>query len=410
MIQLEKSRSGAFTLKYNDKYIHSKYDPIKESQQFVNTNIDIIKDKSNIVVYGIGIGYHINEIINNMNQESTLYIFELNDILVEYCKEINPNIFKHKNIIIFHGQNETFYNKLAQTLDLVEDFIIHKASLETIKDINEHFYNLIYDYSDLKKAKHDEDLNELLEDNFNENMKYNYPIINEFINQYSNSNKPFIVTAAGPSLDFELQLVKAYRDKFNIISVGSSLRALMNNGIKPDAIVILDGKEVVRKQFIGYENECIPLCFAASASRWAVNVYNGPKYIFNTEGDNETTIKTRGTVAVSAIDIAVKCNAEQIILFGQDLAFIDGKSHTESFEKVYGFKDNVKEHHKNVTVQGVEGTLLPTTRGYIMFKNKIESLIAENKNIKFINCSKGAHIKGTTYMTFFEYINNKKIK
>ena len=34
MCRLEKTRSGHFTLKYYGKYIHSKYDPIREAMQF----------------------------------------------------------------------------------------------------------------------------------------------------------------------------------------------------------------------------------------------------------------------------------------------------------------------------------------------------------------------------------------
>jgi len=405
MIQLEKSKNGLFTAKFNNKYIHSKYDPIRESGQFIQDNMNLIKENVIILLYGIGLGYHINEIINNMSENSILYVFELNDMLIKYAKEVNPNIFDNENVKVIHSSNKNFYNEFSEALGKVGDLIIHKGSLETIKDINEDFYNLISDYCEVKKFKLDEDLNKLLDDNFKENKSHNYPMINEFINKYINTNKPYIITAAGPSLDFELDLVEKYRDEFNIISVGSSLKAIMNNEIKPDAIVILDGKEVVRKQLMGYENEDIPLCFSSSASRGAVNAYNGPKYIFNVEKENEIIIKTRGTVAVSAIDIAVKCNAKEIILLGQDLAFINGKSHTSMFEKVYGFKDNVKEDHKNETVLGVDGNLLATTKGYMMFKNKIESLINENKNIKFINCSKGAQIKGTEHMILEEYIN-----
>lgn len=405
MMKLEKNKTGLFTAKFNNKYIHSKYDPIRESKQFIQENMNLIKEKSIILLYGIGLGYHVNEIINNMGKDSILYVFELNDMLIEYSKEVNPNIFRYKNVKIIDSKNNNFYNKFSEVLDRTGDLIIHKGSLETIIEINEHFYNLVNDYCDVRKSKLDEESNKLLDDNFNENMSHNYPIINEFINKFSNSNKPYIVTAAGPSLDFELDLVKKYRDKFNIISVGSALKTIMNNGIKPDAIVIMDGKEVVKKQLMEYENEDIPLCFSSSASRWAVNIYNGPKYIFNVEKENEINIKTRGTVAVSAIDIAVKCNAKEIILLGQDLAFINGKSHTSMFEKVYGFKDNVKEDHKNKTVLGVDGNLLTTTKGYMMFKNKIESLINDNKNISFINCSRGAQIKGTKYMTIKDYID-----
>ncbi|WP_459478691.1 motility associated factor glycosyltransferase family protein [Clostridium saccharoperbutylacetonicum] len=408
MIELEKSKIGLLTGKFNNKYIHSKYDPVKESKQFIMQNINLIKDKSIILLYGIGLGYHVNEIIENMSRDQMLYVFELNDELVECSKQVNPDIFNNENVKIISGKYEKFYNAFLEVLDQAGDLIVHKASLETIKDSNEHFYNLIFDYSEVKKSKLDEDLNKILDDNFNENMSHNYPLICELIDKLSENHKPYIVTAAGPSLDLELNLLKENRERFNIISVGSSLKALMSNNIKPDAIVILDGKEVVRMQLIGYENEDIPLCFSSSASKWAVNSYNGPKYIFNTGKESEINIKTRGTVAVSAIDIAIKCNAKEIILLGQDLAFIDGKSHTSTFEKVYGFKDTVKNGHKNKLVPGVSGNLVSTTQGYIMFRNKIESLIAENMDVSFINCSRGAKIKGTTHMSLKDYIEKNQ--
>ncbi|AQR96970.1 motility associated factor glycosyltransferase family protein [Clostridium saccharoperbutylacetonicum] len=406
MIQIEQSKGGLVTAKFNNKYIHSKYDPLKESKQFIQQNIDLITNKSNILLYGIGLGYHVNEIIDSMNTQTVLFVFELNDELIRYAKEVNPRIFKHNNVKIIDSKLENFYSYFSKILDLTGDLIVHRASLETIKEINENFYNLIFDYCEVKKSMNDEDLNKILDDNFKENISHNYPIIDGLINKLS-TNKTYIITAAGPSLDIELDLVKENREKFKIISVGSSLRALMNNGIKPDAVVILDGKEVVKMQLVGYENEDIPLCFSSSASRWAVNAYNGPKFIFNTGKENETSIKTRGTVAVSAIDIAIKCNAREIIFLGQDLAFIDGKSHTATFEKVYGFKDSVKNDHKNKEVRGVNGSVLPTTQGYMMFKNKIESLIFENQEIKFINCSMGAEIKGTIHMSFKDYISKK---
>ena len=236
------------------------------------------------------------------------------------------------------------------------------------------------------------------EENYKINTENNYKSINEFIEQFKKSNKPFIIVSAGPSVDNDLSKLKQNREKFNIISVGSAFRTLVKNRITPDAVVIIDTKPIVKKQFENLETYNIPLCFSATASRWAVELYNGPKYIFNTSEHDE--IKTRGTVAVSAMDIAIKCNAKKIILLGQDLAFINKKSHTSTFEETYGFKDDYTINTKMKTVKGVNGECLNTTQGYITFKNKIESLIRENPHIKFINCSKGAYIEGASHVKF----------
>ncbi|NRT73680.1 motility associated factor glycosyltransferase family protein [Clostridium beijerinckii] len=405
MIETEKTKSGLITLKYNNRYIHSKYDPIREAEQFAIGNSELL-DKSIIVVYGLGLGYHIEAIAKKIKKNSILYVFEYNMELVKYCKEVNEDILTYNNVKIIIGNCTNFYDQLSECLKKAQDIIIHKPSLDTISSSNELLYNLINDYSLVKQSgKYNEELIKLGEENFESNKKLNYRFIEEFI-EIHKSNKPYVITASGPSLDDELELLKKNREKFNIISVGSSLRALMNKGIKPDAVVIIDGKEIVKKQFEGYENECIPLCFAATASRWAVESYKGPKYIFNSSDEDKITIATRGTVAVSAIDISIKCGAEKIVFLGQDLAFVGDKSHTEIFEKVYGFGDNGKQIYKNKVVKSVDGGIISTTQGYISFKNKIESLIRNNEHVKFINCSKGAFINGAKHMDFDSFIEN----
>ncbi|CAI3654695.1 motility associated factor glycosyltransferase family protein [Clostridium neonatale] len=398
MIELEKSKSGNLTLKYNNKYIHSKYDPVKEGIQFAEGNRELLNENI-VVVYGLGLGYHIHAIAEKLKDDSVLYVFEYNKKLIEYCKKVNKDIFNYKNTKIIGSTDSQFLRKFADSLRSVENIIIHKASLETIRESNKLLYNLINDFNIMKQhVDMDTEIIKQSEENYKINTENNYKSINEFIEQFKKSNKPFIIVSAGPSVDNDLSKLKQNREKFNIISVGSAFRTLVKNRITPDAVVIIDTKPIVKKQFENLETYNIPLCFSATASRWAVELYNGPKYIFNTSEHDE--IKTRGTVAVSAMDIAIKCNAKKIILLGQDLAFINKKSHTSTFEETYGFKDDYTINTKMKTVKGVNGECLNTTQGYITFKNKIESLIRENPHIKFINCSKGAYIEGASHVNF----------
>lgn len=404
MFEIEDSKTGIKTIKYNNRYIHSKYDPKREAENFANGNLELIK-KPVITLYGLGLGYHIIEIAKKMKEDSILYVFEWNDELVEYCKKYNNSIFNYKNIKIIGNDDPKFYEKMSNSINESKDILIHRPSLEIISDSNETLYNLINDYSLIKQFTIADDTYDVLgKENFKVNIEKKYPLINSYIQVFKNNEKPYIVTSSGPSLDNELELLKRNRKNFNIISVGSSLKAVMEHNIKPDSIVITDAKKIVMKQLEGFRNEDIPLCFSANASKEAVEYYEGPKYIFNSNDDNEIEIENRCTVAISAIDIAIKSGAKVIILLGQDLAFINGKSHTETFERVYGFKDNVKNNNKRKTIKGINGEILETTQGFITFRNQIESLISNNKKIKFINCSKGAYIKGAEHMSFTEYI------
>ncbi|KGM92777.1 hypothetical protein Z968_13210 [Clostridium novyi A str. 4552] len=402
MIKFEKSKQGVLTLKYDNKYIHSKYDPIKESSILIDKYENLVK-KSVVVVYGIGLGYHIDEILLR-NPKAKIYVFDGNKELINVCKKENHVLFENYNIKIISKENKKFYSIFRYVIDKVEDIIVHKPSLETIKYSDYELYSVINNYIISKESV---DESGLLKENYIQNLNIKYKNIKNLINKFLNENKTFVITAAGPSLDDELKILRENKEKFIIITVGTALNALMNNDIRPDIVVIIDGKEVVAKQLDGFKNEQIPLCFLSTASRWAVKEYNGPKYIFfNSKDEDEIVIETGKTVAVAAMSIAIQCGAKKIVLLGQDLAYLNGKSHTNTYETIYGCKDNPTINKYNKFVKGIYGYKLETTSGYIFFKEQIERIIDINKDVKFINCSKGAFIKGATHMEFKNYIKN----
>ena len=408
MIELEKSKSGVFTLKYDNKYIHSRYDPIKESIKFVKGNEELI-NKPVIVLYGLGLGYIVDVIEDMIDAESELYVFENNKDIVQYCKKVNNKVFEYKNVHIIYGNDKKFYSTLSECLGKVKDFIIHRPSLETIKNSNEFLYNLINDFSNMKQYKEIyKDIDIRSDENFEYNTKKEYNNIRVLIEQYRSCKKTYVIASAGPSLDYDIEILKEHRQDFIVIAVGASLKTLVNNNIYPDIVVIVDTKETIQNQFSGIDCSNISLCFDACASRWAAEKYNGSKYIFNDKSINDVAIRNGGTVAVSAIDIAVKCGAEQIVLLGQDLAFVDGKSHTELYEDMYGIKNEHREMDMLKKVKGTDGDIVYTNQGYITFRNKIEALIRANNDIKFINCSKGAFINGAEHMKFDDYILKMK--
>lgn len=403
MYKLEKTKNGFWTLKCGDKYISSKYDPIREGQQFAKGNIEALKNEQ-ILVYGIGLGYHIKAMADMMDEKSKLYVFEYNSNLIDYCRKVNGDIFNLHNVIIIDGgKDKKFYKKFSDQLKETNQLIIHKPSLDTIYNINNLLFNLVNDFSRVRQQHSMQpEIQIESEINFKANTKNNSHKIDDFINKYKSSKKAYIIAAAGPSIDDEIELLKKNREKFNIFAVGSALRTLTDNGIYPDCVVIIDPRKIVEKQIENIDCSNLNLCYDANASRSAVEKFLGEKYIFNNINDDSIEIRTSGTVAVAAIDIAIKCNAKKIIMLGQDLALLNNKSHTKTFEKTYGFKDHVIDNGINRVVKAFNGEKVKTTQGYITFKNKIESIIRFNQSIEFINCSKGAYIEGAEHRSFYE--------
>ncbi|SHI42453.1 Uncharacterized conserved protein [Clostridium cavendishii DSM 21758] len=400
---IEKTKSGYYTMLVNNRYIHSKYNPIKEAENFAKS-INLNQKTKNLVIYGLGLGYHIEAIKRQVPSRVEIVVFEANNDVIEKCRIYNKDIFNYDNIKVI-GYGYDFYDELDYYLNTVEDIIIHKPSLEFIKESNKKLYMLLSNYQisreSIKKSY------DVLNDNYESNIKEAHTDIQSFF-EMGRKDRPYLIVAGGPSLDLDLDLIKEFKHEFNILTVGTAFNTLMKNGIKPLGVVIIDGKEIVANQLKGNEESDIPLLFLSTASKVAVQNYKGPKYIFfNDFRENKINITTGKTVAVATMDIAIKCGAKELIMIGQDLAFLEGKSHISSFENIYGFKDNLVNEVKKYYVEGINGEKLETTKGYIFFKEQIETLIEKNKKIKFINCSKGAKIDGAIHCSLDEYLKGK---
>ncbi len=113
-LKVETSKTGKPTLKIQDKYLHSKYDPLKEGKGWAET-FDIQKDIS-ICVFGFGMGYHVQALLNRI--EGPVYVVEPSlDILrcalehmdlTEIIPKINWIVAKDISIIIREYSRLTF--------------------------------------------------------------------------------------------------------------------------------------------------------------------------------------------------------------------------------------------------------------------------------------------------------------
>lgn len=404
-MELIKTRSGDYTIKYNNKFIHSSYDPIKEASRFATgINLEDFKGNSKLIIYGLGLGYHIKEIKKLLNDDFELIIFENNLEVLKLCRQINPSIFQDANIKVITPKDKEFLELLSKELKESKDIIIYKNSLEFLKVDDIELYKLLTNFYEVRESiKRDR---ELLIANYNENLKRDYKKIDEFIKINDLSNKKVVIVASGPSLDEDINMLKKVQREFYIIAVGSALRILMNNNIKPDALVIIDGKPWVKNQIEGYENEDIPLLYLSTASRWMTENYKGPKYMFYNGLEDKNTVETGKTVAIAAMSVAVLCNTKIMIFLGQDLAIINNKTHNSTFNDMYeDFTSEVGSNDKAPKVKSVSGEMLETKTGYLIFKDGIEKLIQKNKQINFYNCSHGAYIEGAENMPFGEVIN-----
>ncbi len=99
--------------------------------------------------------------------------------------------------------------------------------------------------------------------------------LDEFKDKYQ--NKPAIIVSAGPSLKKNIHLLKEAQDRFIIITGGRTLKALIDAGVTPHFVCIIDP---VDKTFRLVEKslDCsAPLVFYEGTNPDVAEKYKGPK-------------------------------------------------------------------------------------------------------------------------------------
>jgi len=214
-------------------------------------------------------------------------------------------------------------------------------------------------------------------------------------------DKTAIVVGAGPGLKYMLDFIKENQTNYIIICVGTALGALVENGITPDFVIVVDGSPKIRLQFdVDIPKESFLVCSPAIVSE-ITGKFVGRSFVFETDqlnglrlwlkgnGFKNDRLKTSGTVAVSGVALAFYIGCSYIVLAGVDLCFPpDGCSHVGG--TMYG---NGKIKEPLVSVRGNWDREVQTTEQFADYiwrmKNYIHQIHDLNPDLKIINTSPG---------------------
>lgn len=402
-IKFIETKENNLSLCVENTLLHSKYYPNKEAKTFIDKHVNLYKNKSNVVVYGLALGYHIKNLLDEIGESSAVKIFDVDKALFDITskEEIVKEIINDYRVELYIGYTNNFFSNFLRALKDVDDLMLYKPSLKVLPEEFSEFKECIERFEIGKVAV--EKFGHTMQENDRLNLSIEYSRIEDYLNKVNLKDKPILIVSAGPSLDKDMSNIKLIRSRVTLFAVGSALKPLLSNGIKPDMFCIIDSEEIVYNQISSYENMDIPLCFLNTASHLVVTGYKGPKYMFYNEAKEDNIIINTGkSVATAIISIAIKAGGNPILFAGQDLAHLNNKAHCNDYPNGSNNGERSENYRK---VLGVTGDLLDTTPVLMYFKNWIENTIRENPEIEFINCSKGARIEGTIEMELLEALN-----
>ena len=422
LFKLEEINNN-FNLSYQNKYIHSKYNPEIEAFRWVD-GLDI-NEEDCIFIIGLGLGYYLDYLVTKYPDKKI--------IIVEPSQEIFMNFLSVKDITTYiENKNIVFLvEKDTNTIRSLFDYYVQNNKVKKIFYTELPVYKKIYEayikevYYELKKVLL------LLQGNLTTEIlssrRWLYNIIRNFkyIGTHNNmvclenlfSGVPVVIVSAGPSLDKNMSLLKDIYNRALIIAVGTAASILDSNGIEPHIIMGVDGNPAESTIFKKLRNTNPLLIYAQMIHYEAIENYSGKKvwvhftgdsilkYLFEKLNYDCPEILTGGSIANTALALAHWLKAGTILLIGQDLAYTN--------KKAYAAGSAHEEENLIVTESGyiettdIYGNQIYTRSQFLTYKNWFEDYVKlKLKDIKIFNCTEGGlNIEGIPNLSFADAID-----
>ncbi len=343
--------------------LHSSYDPVKEAGRFVNL-CDVDK-YTNFIVPSIGLGYHIQELIERVPRSSKIIIIE-KEIEGLFCCLANIDFTS----VITHPGVQFQIGVAASSVEEILEPNRIRFSLNGYATVKfKPLVNAEIEYYSQLLKKIDAVFNETQIDLktqaafskiFYRNIFENWiniissPGVRSLKNKYFGI--PAIVVSAGPSLDKNIALLKESSNRVLVIAVATALRPLIKNNIAVDCVVAVDPEESTL-QFFDFENisqntwlvfdPCVPASvvnkFPDRKIRIDSGVYLSRWLACRLEEDN--FLGKTLSVAHAAFLLARYLGCSPIILTGQDLSFSQSRLHCADSHYDQTRKDKIGSRH-----------------------------------------------------------------
>lgn len=411
-----------------ESYLYSRYNPEREAEKWLETVYDDISDADNILLYGLGFGYHLEAMLHRY-PEKKLFVYEPNlDILyaaIECC-DLRPLLG----------------NKQIKVFAVGEDFIVQSQMLElTLGMINGSLIPLIlpaYEKIQPSSVKaFRENLNKsatLVRANLHTATKFQADWAeNTILNTAHNlesyffgpmkgaaENIPAVVVGSGPSLGMEIETLRKLKNHVCIIAAGSSIQALLQHGIEPDLLVSMDPSDKNHDIFKNINIREIPFLYTQTI-RYKILEQDLPylmhgyfsndqisKYLMNF-GDDDVTFLSTATVTGTAIQAAIYMNCSEIVFIGQDFSYPNDQIYTTGVDHFKPEELKGQLQGSDRYVENVNGQQNRTSLNMQVLKESVETVIQSFNYSEYYNASKvGAAIKHTKLKTLEQLYEERK--
>jgi len=363
-----------------------------------------------IIVYGLGLGYHIESLIKKYPNKKIIVI-EPDKKLFYNAIQIHDFEFIIKNCTIWLDEptdlikakiHELITHPLARGIMLLPFFVnVYQDYFNTLID---GVKRLINDWAVMVNTK------KCLVDKW-----YTNRIINARKPSYNgkaliNAHKdlPGIVVGAGPSLETQIEKLREIQGKVVMIAASTAMEILHSHGIKPTYAIAIDQDPVTSGGLHENLDSDVPLIFDTQIAQNSLN-YKGKKIQIQLNVNRYTTVElpileSGPSVANVAMDALYKMGCKPILLVGMDLSYTDNKLYCN------GTKFNQEITETNLLqMTNNKGETCFTEPSFVSMRNWYEEY-ANRVKLEAYNCTeRGLVINAIPNRTLDEFTFDKDI-
>jgi len=330
MTEAYTARSGAPSLRINGATLHSSYDPEREAQRFVEESLGS-ESPSTILVLGEGLGY-IAAAAARQHPEATILVIIYSAEIFHATNRASQGVWHSGADVDIKAFLRAHLGELEiEGLRVVEWPVSQRLFPEMSRTVNEAVRQVV------------QEMNGSFVTTVGAGRLWIRNAVANFIALESPlvgrpcaPNRPIVIVAPGPTLERAAHSLVANRDRFDLWALPSSCVFLKETGLVPDLVVMTDPGfySIHHLQFA--PTPC-PLAMPLSAARGAWDLPFRPyllcqpdlveKAFLHAAGIAAPVIAPHGTVAATALDLALMATEAPVIMAGLDMSMRDITPH-----------------------------------------------------------------------------------
>lgn len=436
-MQVENAKNGEPTATLKGIRLHSAYNPSREAFQIIEKTYT--KDFNGAFFYGLGLGWQPVIFAKNHPDDPIFIVEPEPSVFFKSMEYLDwTDVLKTEKLIIALSCPPDQVIALAETFGLSKmAFFYNQAFCAT----NEAYFSTVKTLvsRNLNKDQINQNTKKKFGKLWDRNARMNYQVIKNldgveiYRDFFKNSEKDFLLIAAGPSLERLLSKLPALSKKMITVCVDTALRAVLKAGIQPDFIILTDPQFWAYMHIAGQKSPESVL-IADAVSYPAVLRFQCKKIVisysplplsedcadytalFSKKGE----LGSGGSVATVAWSFCRFAGAKRIYTAGLDLSFprnqthIKGSSFEETVHRVSSRLDQADKATGKLLFsadiskgQSFNGNVVLTDSKMKMFAWWFESQISAHPEVKtFSFCPESLAIPGIETADSDEYLKN----